>query len=110
MRNLLEVSLLTLKKALDIVDYDILFKRRDHNDVKGITKEWFNSYLIYRNQFVVIGNEISSVETVSTDVLQGSALGSELSLIYINNLNTCINPQKPINLLMILVLCKQINH
>ena len=59
-----------------------------------MTKEWFNSYLIYRKQFVVIENEISSVETVSTDVLQGSVLGSVLSLIYINNLNTCIKSSK----------------
>ena len=94
MRNLLQVSLLTLKKTLDIVDYDILLKKLDQNDVKGITKEWFNSYLIYRKQFVVIENEISSVETVSTDVLQGSVLGSVLSLIYINNLNTCIKSSK----------------
>ena len=80
-----------LKKAFDTVDHD---KGRDHYGVRGVAKDWFISYLKGRRQFVVIENETSSTQEILTGVPQGSVLGPLLFLIYINDLNTCIQFSK----------------
>ena len=83
-----------LKKAFDTVDHDIFIEKLDHYGVRGVAKDWFISYLKGRRQFVVIENETSSSQEILTGVPQGSALGPLLFLIYINDLNTCMQFSK----------------
>ena len=83
-----------LKKAFDTVDHDIFIEKLDHYGVRGVAKDWFISYLKGRRQFVVIENETSSTQEILTGVPQGSVLGPLLFLIYINDLNTCIQFSK----------------
>ena len=58
--------------------------------MRGITNEWFASYLNNRKQFVSIGGHISSTQVIQTGVPQGSVLGPLLFLLNINDLNKSI--------------------
>ena len=42
---------LDLEKAFDTVNHDILLKKCNYCGIKGITYNWFHSYLQYRMQF-----------------------------------------------------------
>ena len=83
-----------LKKAFDTVDHEILLKKPSHYGIRGIANEWFCSYLTKRKQYVIIGNQVSTLNEISTGVPQGSVLGPLLFLIYINNLHKCIKYSK----------------
>ncbi len=59
--------------------------------VKGIVKDWFNSYLSERKQYTLVNNVISDLQTISTGVPQGSVLGPILFLLYINDIGNLVN-------------------
>ena len=83
-----------LKKAFDTVDHGILLKKLSHYGIRGIPNEWFCSYLTKRKQYVIIGNQVSNLNEISTGVPQGSVLGLLLFLSYINDLHKCIKYSK----------------
>ena len=83
-----------LKKAFDTVDHDILLSKLEHYGVRGISIEWFKSYLKHRRQYVSLENNSSSTKYISTGVPQGSVLGPLLFLIYINDLHKCLKHSK----------------
>ena len=68
------------------MDHEIVLKKLSHYGIRGIANEWFCLYLTKRKQYVIIGNQVSTVNEISTGVLQGSVLGPLLFLIYINDL------------------------
>ena len=73
-----------LKKAFNTADHDILKDKFEHYGVRGVTKEWFCSYLKNRRQFVSIDGFVSNTKRISTGVLQGGlVLALLLFLIYI---------------------------
>ena len=41
-----------LKKAFDTVDHEIIFKKVNFYDVRGVGNDWIKSYLTNRKQFV----------------------------------------------------------
>ena len=53
--------------------HEILLKKLSHYGIRGITNEWFCSNLIKRKQYI-IGNQVSTLNEVSTGVPQGSVL------------------------------------
>ena len=79
-----------LEKAFDTVSHDILFEELDHYGIRGISYDWFRSYLSDRSQFVSINDFNSDYKTIKYGVPQGSVIGLLLFLIFINNLNTAI--------------------
>ena len=62
--------------------------------IRGVAYSWFGSYLKDRKQYVSINEYNSKHLPIFLSVLQGSALGTLLFLIYIHDLNTVIKQCK----------------
>ena len=66
---------LDLKKAFDSVDHRILLSKLYFDGFRGVLHNWFLSYLTGRKQTTEVGGHISSSETITCGVHQGSVLG-----------------------------------
>ena len=86
-----------LQKAFDTVDHNILLSKLDFYGVRGISLDWFRSFLLNRFQSVSISGFKSKLRCIFHGVPQGSVLGPLLFLLYINDLSNAI-PYADLNL------------
>ena len=71
-----------LQKAFDTVDHQILLAKLNHYGIRGVSNDWFKSYLSNRHQYVCINGYESGLAAINCGVLQGSVLGPLLFLLY----------------------------
>jgi len=80
-----------LSKAFDTINHEILAKKLEHYGIRGITLQWFKSYLSGKQQYVHFKNCSSSNKFISCGVPQGLILGPLLFVLYVNDLECCSN-------------------
>ena len=79
-----------LYKAFGTLDHQILLVKLNHHGIRGVSNEWFKSYLSNLNQYVSINAYESSLAVINCGVPQGSVVGALLFLLYINDLNQAV--------------------
>ena len=68
------------------LDHNILIKKLQYYGIKGTALDLCRSYLSNRRQYVQFGNNKSDTTEITTGVPQGSILGPQLFIIYINDI------------------------
>ena len=64
-----------LQKAFDTVDHEILLPKLNFSSIRGISLEWFRSFLFNRMQSVTVSGCKSKLKRIAHGVPQGSVLG-----------------------------------
>ena len=77
--------MLDLNATFDTIDHCVmLYTLPNRFGIKGKILEWFESYLSYRNQAVVVNTKSSSWYDLPFGVPQGSILGPIFSTLFIS--------------------------
>ena len=82
----MDVVYLDFRKAFDSVPHYLLLSKLWRIGITGNLWKWFEAYLSSRTQCVSINNQHSNFLPVLSGVPQGSILGPQLILIYVDNL------------------------
>ena len=63
-----------LQKAFDTVDHQILLAKLNHYGIRGVSNDWFKSYLSNRNQYVSKNGYEFGLAALNCGVPQGYVL------------------------------------
>ena len=82
---------LDIKKAFDTIDHNILLTKLSYYGISDEDLQLFESYLCDHRQCCNINGHVSSFQTIKYGVPQGSILGPLLSILYMNDLLSCLS-------------------
>ena len=91
-RSQIDSILLDFSKAFDKVDHKGLLMKLKHYGISGNLLEWIRSFLLNRQQTVLVDGKESKELSVLSGVPQGTVLGPLFFLIYINDINENLTP------------------
>ena len=77
------------KKAFDTVNHHILISKLERYGFRGKTLDLIKSYFSDRSQYIFLNSKTSNSIDVNYGVPQGSILGPNFFLIYINDMPQC---------------------
>ena len=63
-----------LQNAFDTVDHQILLANLNHDEIRGVSNDWFKPYLTNRNQYVSINGYESGLAAINCGIRQGFVL------------------------------------
>ena len=66
---------LDLEKAFDTVSHPIMISKLEYYGIRGITNNWFQSFLTNRKQFTNVNDYNSTYQQITHGVPQRSVLG-----------------------------------
>ena len=78
------------QKASDTVNHEVLLAKLNHYGIRGVSNDWFRSYLSDCQQYVSTNGYDSGLTKLNCGVPLGSAVGPLLILLYANELNQAI--------------------
>ena len=81
LKNICSGVLLDLQKAFDTVDHQILLAELNYYEIRGVSNDWFKSYLSNSNQYVFINEYEFGLAAINFVVPQGSIIPS-IFIIY----------------------------
>ena len=81
------IILIDLSAALDTINHSLMIDiLKNDFGIAGVVKKWFQSYLVSRQQRIMVKQHLSDYFQLESGLPQGSCLGPVLFLIYASGL------------------------
>ena len=88
--DIIESVTIDMRKAFDIINFDILIEKLKTYGCDETIIKWFNSYISKRKQYVLNEGYKSEFQKTKHRIAQGCILGPLIFILYVNEFFICI--------------------